>query len=189
VALEFFLNDTYRDVSINDIVKAVGITKGGFYHYFNSKEELFSQVVEDFMNRYMQMFLAFFKNDTMDFKQKLDFIAAKMVEIYKSEEVKKVSCNPDIFMTELRKHNNRLFDKAISMNREFLDVVKELFEKEKQKGMLRADLDCEGTAVQFLTSLKGAALYSLYVEEERLEKNINTLMENFWCGIQANRID
>jgi len=185
VALELFLNDTYRDVSINDIVKAVGITKGGFYHYFNSKEELFSQVVDDFMNRYTQMFLAFFRNDTMDFKQKLDFIAAKMVEIYKSEEVKEVSFNYDIFMTELKKHNNRLFDKAISMGRECMDVVTEMFEKEKQKGILRDELDCEGTAIMFVASLKGVGLYSLYVEEERLEKNINTFMEIFWHGIQA----
>jgi AcrR family transcriptional regulator len=51
-------------VSVNDIVKVVGITKGGFYHYFNSKDELFSHVVEDFINRYLQMFLAFYRDDT-----------------------------------------------------------------------------------------------------------------------------
>jgi AcrR family transcriptional regulator len=32
VALEFFLNNTYREVSINDIVREAGITKGGHYH-------------------------------------------------------------------------------------------------------------------------------------------------------------
>ncbi|AYO29955.1 TetR family transcriptional regulator [Biomaibacter acetigenes] len=52
------------EVSVNDIVKVVGITKGGFYHYFNSKDELFSHVVEDFINRYLQMFLAFYRDDT-----------------------------------------------------------------------------------------------------------------------------
>lgn len=184
MALEFFLNNTYRDVSINDIVKEVGITKGGFYHYFRSKEELFSQVVEDFIVRYTQMFLAFFNND-IDLKQKLDFIAKKMVEIYKSEEVKKISLNYDIFWNELKKHNNRLFDKAISMGRKCLEAVKGMFEEEKRKGILRNDLDCEGTAIMFIASLKGVALYSIYIEEERLEKNINTLIENFWRGIQA----
>lgn len=186
MALELFFGNTYREVSINDIVKAVGITKGGFYHYFNSKEELFTQVVEDFLNRYTQMFMAFFNDtDTMDFKQRLDFATAKMVEIYKSDEVKMVSFNYDILWNELRKHNNRLFDKAISMGRECLGVVKGMFEKEKQKGTLRDDLDCQGTAIMFLMSLKGVALYSLYAEEEKLEENMNAFMDIFWHGIKS----
>gem|GEM_PF-1766747 len=188
VALDFFLNNTYRDVSINDIVRAVGITKGGLYHYFKSKDDLFSEVVENFIDRYTQMYLAFFIDETMEFKQKLDFVAARTVELYKSEEVKRVYSNLDKFFFELRKHNDRLFTKAIAMNKEILNLVTDLFAREKQKGGLRENLDCEGTAVQFLTSLKGVAQYSLYVEEERLEKNVNTFMENFWRGIQAGPV-
>lgn len=180
-----FLNNTYREVSVNDIAKAVGITKGGFYHYFKSKDELFSQVVEDFMSRYMQLFLSIFKDETMNFKQKLDFIVAKAVDIFKNEEIKKISYNPDIWLSELKKYNNQLFDKAIAMNKEMLKVVIELFEKEKQKGTLRKDLDCEGTAVQLLASLKGEALYSVYAYEDSLEKNMKTFMDNFWRGIKA----
>jgi len=36
-----FMERGYADVSLNDILKPIGITKGGFYHYFKSKDELF----------------------------------------------------------------------------------------------------------------------------------------------------
>lgn len=37
----------YSEVGINDICQKAGVTKGGFYHYFPSKADLFCAVVED----------------------------------------------------------------------------------------------------------------------------------------------
>jgi len=44
-----FLNNNYEAVTINSIIKAAGITKGGIYHYYASKEELFKDVVDKFL--------------------------------------------------------------------------------------------------------------------------------------------
>jgi len=44
-----FLNNNYEAVTINSIIKAAGITKGGIYHYYASKEELFKAVVDKFL--------------------------------------------------------------------------------------------------------------------------------------------
>lgn len=35
---------SYKEVTMNDIVKKTGLSKGAFYHYFNSKEELFKEI-------------------------------------------------------------------------------------------------------------------------------------------------
>ncbi|EIW18931.1 MULTISPECIES: TetR/AcrR family transcriptional regulator [Pelosinus] len=40
-ALRLFLLRGYRNVSLMDVANEIGITKGGIYHYFGSKEELF----------------------------------------------------------------------------------------------------------------------------------------------------
>lgn len=44
VACRLFLQKNYDGVSIQDITKAVGMTKGALYHHFASKEQLFEEV-------------------------------------------------------------------------------------------------------------------------------------------------
>lgn len=48
-AFKLFLERSYDAVSINDISKAIGFTKGALYHHFRSKEELFISVVDRYL--------------------------------------------------------------------------------------------------------------------------------------------
>ncbi|WP_221412272.1 TetR/AcrR family transcriptional regulator [Dysgonomonas sp. 511] len=49
-ALKLFLKNSYKEVSLRDIVNEVGLAKGAFYHYYSSKDELFEEVVKYFYN-------------------------------------------------------------------------------------------------------------------------------------------
>lgn len=44
-ASELFYENGYNQTSVNDIVKKAGISKGGFYTYFDSKESLFFSIL------------------------------------------------------------------------------------------------------------------------------------------------
>ena len=44
-ALQYFAENDYQTVSLNSIAKGIGITKGGIYHYFSSKDELFYECI------------------------------------------------------------------------------------------------------------------------------------------------
>ena len=46
-ALECFAKNGYINTSMNDIVKSSGISKGGIYWHFKSKEEMFVQMIEE----------------------------------------------------------------------------------------------------------------------------------------------
>jgi len=48
-AFKLFLNRSYEAVSISDISKAIGFTKGALYHHFKNKEELFMSVVDKYL--------------------------------------------------------------------------------------------------------------------------------------------
>jgi AcrR family transcriptional regulator len=45
VAAQAFADDGYAGTSLNDIIKATGLTKGGFYFHFPSKEQLALEVL------------------------------------------------------------------------------------------------------------------------------------------------
>lgn len=45
-ALELIWQSNYNTVGVNEICKQVGVTKGSFYHYFDSKATLFCEATE-----------------------------------------------------------------------------------------------------------------------------------------------
>jgi AcrR family transcriptional regulator len=45
VSFNLFMQKSYKGVTLKDIVEATGMSKGAFYHYFSSKEELFKEVI------------------------------------------------------------------------------------------------------------------------------------------------
>jgi TetR/AcrR family transcriptional regulator, transcriptional repressor for nem operon len=45
-----FLNHSYEAVSISEISKAIGLTKGALYHHFTNKEALFKAVIDKYLN-------------------------------------------------------------------------------------------------------------------------------------------
>ena len=48
-AYGLFLSRSYEAVSILDISKAIGLTKGALYHHFTNKEELFKAVIDKYL--------------------------------------------------------------------------------------------------------------------------------------------
>jgi TetR/AcrR family transcriptional repressor of nem operon len=45
-AIELIWKSSYKNVGVNEICKQAGVTKGSFYHYFESKAQLFKQASE-----------------------------------------------------------------------------------------------------------------------------------------------
>ncbi len=48
--LLLFLQKSYRDVTMKEIVEKTGLSKGAFYHYFRSKDDLFKEIVHLFFS-------------------------------------------------------------------------------------------------------------------------------------------
>lgn len=49
-AQQLFYTKGYENSSINDIIKAVGVSKGAFYHHFNSKTAVLEAIVTQMVN-------------------------------------------------------------------------------------------------------------------------------------------
>ena len=44
-----FLQKSFKEVTMKEIVERTGLSKGAFYHYFASKERLFTEVMDTFI--------------------------------------------------------------------------------------------------------------------------------------------
>jgi len=57
-AATLFLEKGYDAISVNDICKHAGVSKGSFYHYFETKQVLFMTLMENWSNKVMQSVLS-----------------------------------------------------------------------------------------------------------------------------------
>jgi len=51
-ALELFSSKGYEKTTVSNIVSASGSSRGGFYHHFQSKEEVLSAITDNYLNRF-----------------------------------------------------------------------------------------------------------------------------------------
>jgi TetR/AcrR family transcriptional repressor of nem operon len=64
-ALQLFSQNSYREVTMSGLVKASGLSKGAFYHYFSSKEQLFEAVIERFYSGQMQVDYSCYSHESL----------------------------------------------------------------------------------------------------------------------------
>jgi len=54
VSLKLFLQKNFKEVTMKEIVRETGLSKGAFYHYFESKEKLFFEIIDYFFSSIME---------------------------------------------------------------------------------------------------------------------------------------
>lgn len=50
ITFSLFLKKNFKEVTMKEIVEKTGLSKGAFYHYFESKEQLFGEVINFFFS-------------------------------------------------------------------------------------------------------------------------------------------
>lgn len=120
-AEELFGSKGYENTTVNDIVKKCGMTKGAFYHYYKSKEEVLEKV---FTNHYDAIYEAIepvLNNSELPWEEKL----YKVIGLSRGVGLKKKSFiseyinirhnYSDPFLKDrLRKHDIKHYKKIIS---------------------------------------------------------------------------
>lgn len=66
VSLNLFLNKGFNETTIDEITKLANISKGSFYTYFKSKEELLEKIIENLIENIEERFYEITKNEMSD---------------------------------------------------------------------------------------------------------------------------
>lgn len=187
-ALKFFSENDYDRASLNSIAEALGVTKGAIYHYFNSKDGLFEEVII-FMTTSINTFLAKMLPPDPTVK---DFIFTTL-NFTNIEDVMHqlwgVKINFD-FLT----FTNLMFagmKKFPDIKRNFkesyklmVDQFQLLIDKEKAEGIIKSDIDSRIVALEVITLSEGSILMLDFFDTE--DKNrIKGFAEDIWNRIKA----
>jgi len=71
-AWELFSKTSYEKTSINAIVKKAGVSKGAFYHYFNSKTDLLRSLSEHHNQRRLDSLIPLFEDKSIPAIEKIN---------------------------------------------------------------------------------------------------------------------
>jgi AcrR family transcriptional regulator len=186
-SLQLFLQKSFKEVTMKDIVSKTGLSKGAFYHYFSSKEQVFEEVIDHYYgeligadyNLFSQESFAAFYNDALnDRRHKTD-----------SSRIKKDSD---------AHHGNHyliLFD-ALRMLPGFKKKRIEALEAElaawtksiraaKKKGEIKTGIPDETLAKLFIYSGKGCSISYLMVgSADDSAKEVRKIWDEMYKGLQ-----
>ena len=188
-ALRLFLLRGYRNVSLVDVGNEIGITKGGIYHYFSSKEELFHSVIfylfDHFEEKYAELFS---KEDS--FRAILEFMLGGEREFYIQRllNIKQgdYRVNHASIALEIM-HNFPEIQQRIDHGQLLLkDVLQKKFQIAQQTGEIRSDLDAEVLATIVLTLSSGLNLLCNTLNTKAMHQQI---IDSLWQLIGSNTLD
>ncbi len=167
---KLFLTKSYEGVSINDISKACGLTKGALYHHFKSKEEILITVIDNYIIHYI--------NDiTSLYEKEVTFSSFIKESIKKAEEILnsiyQISSKfLPVSYISLIVDGFRYYPEFIEKNKNlFSDEIKRLsnlIKKSIKNGEIRSDINVETVAEIYLTLSLGIGINLLHSESSSM---------------------
>lgn len=202
-SLLLFLQKGYKEVTMKEIVEISGMSKGAFYHYFDSKEGLFKEVIQHF-------FTPFISTDYSKFSQ--DSLKVFFTDIIKEYRKKRESVNK---LLGYDINNNLNYENKFYILFDALrilpDFKKDYIKKQKEEKLcwikviknakknkeIKSDITDEqiaklfifisdGTALNFITkNYQLVNLDCVFLEKEDLEKeDLYNLWNDFYNCIK-----
>ena len=173
-AFKLFLNHSYEAVSISDISKAIGFTKGALYHHFKNKEELFKSVVDKYLFL-PQVSTNIEKISLYEYIQITTALNEKIIRNLSKSSLVFMPINYlSLFTDAFRHYPDYAESKRLFINQE-IEKTKRILENAINSGEVREDINPSLMATNFFSINMGLA--GNLVRNNSLDEAINLLKE------------
>lgn len=194
-AFLLFLKSGFAEVSVNEVIRVAEVTKGGFYHYFKSKEDLIAEVIYTFLFPYF-----LFPMDDLVEKRKAGVLEGVREELYLCyAEIPQIPCYEEyegldaidfrdfqFLIFEGLKKYQYLADFSCKCSRKHRALIQNILEKGIQQGVIHPDIDPEGYATT-MTALRDGII-TLHILDESIDakEKCDMTFQTIWNGLKAS---
>ena len=175
-SFSLFMSRSYEAVSISDISKAIGFTKGALYHHFTSKEELFKAVID----KHFDISEVVVDENTVtlhEFGEKCVVHAQKTLRKLFSYSTDFSPIDYMSLITDSFRHYPGFAEKKIQIMTSEVDKIKRILDRAIAVGEIRADIDTAIIAQSYFSSMIGLA--APIIKNSSLEVAIDLLKGQF----------
>jgi TetR/AcrR family transcriptional regulator, transcriptional repressor for nem operon len=157
-AVPIYFKRGFDGISLNNLIKELGITKSAFYYYFNDKDDLIRTIREDFLYSYDWRTLneVFRTNKSTKEKVREMMLATLKLEKFLKEEVHQDIDRNDFF--RLLIFEGRGADGQHEIMKYYKNRLQHLIdalEQDKVKGLIRKEINAEEFAHHIMACADG----------------------------------
>ncbi|WP_371367189.1 TetR/AcrR family transcriptional regulator [Sporomusa rhizae] len=171
-ALRLFLTRGYKSVSLIDVATEVGVTKGGIYHYFSSKDELL-QVAFNFLIEHIETKYKKLLNSSTSLRDVLqailveDALATYVMELLGGNSA---DCTYHVHFTIEVMQLFPEISKRIRENQELLcEAIAVKIQQAVEKEEIREDTDVDAFAAIIIALLNGQGYQSVSMKQRMVD--------------------
>ncbi|MBD8028300.1 TetR/AcrR family transcriptional regulator [Ureibacillus sp. Re31] len=134
-SIDLFDKKGYSKTSIQDIVNSIGATKGTFYYYFNSKQELLRDIHLSYIQELLQEQEVILHDSNLTSKDKIRKLILLIIG-----KIRTHGKSARVFTREIRHLEEEHIQYVNSIKREFRLNFQKVLEDGVEKGEFRKDL-------------------------------------------------
>ena len=188
-ALDLFAEKGYSETSIDDIANHAGISKGGIYTYFKSKESIFIAIAEIGTGKRQAIVTAVKKKSS--FRQKLEmYIESTLLDYTRDENFKRVKLSVEFWVKNYnRSHIGEVTKQEYIDGRfkVFSDDLVQILEGGIESGEFDKDIDIDAVAYTILTGIDGMTYAAAMLNKPITHKRIETFKTMVLVSIISGR--
>jgi len=174
-SLQLFSVKGYYNTSVSDILDATGLTKGGLYGHFVSKEDIWYAVYDEAVNIWKGIVFKGIRNNSDPLKRVEKFIENDLLN-YLGADVFAGGCFFLNMLVELSGQSESMTRQILRGFVRLSGLLRSWLQEAALKGMLKEALDFKEIANFIIISLNGAAaLYISSRDRSVLEQTIRQL--------------
>lgn len=182
-ALTVFARQGFERATVDEMVREAGFSKGAFYVHFESKEDLFWQMLEERISRQQETF-----REALDHDRPM----AENVRTILKGVFNLVEDDPlwwSLFM-EFGAHatrNEKVRERLAAMYGRWRAFLEQTLKAAQTAGRVRSDIDCEFAASLVMATVEGAIMHSRMAPQAlRLDRMVEPLSRTFaeWLAPQ-----
>ena len=183
-SFKLFLQKGYKEVTMSMIVKAAGLSKGAFYHHFESKEKLFAETLDNMFFSISPFNNEMIINPEVSFFDYMQMYIeninkmAKMIATYVDEEASEIGYFRLIL--DVVNYAPNFHKKIEETKKNELTFWRKIVENGIRKGEIKETLDIEILSKHFQWLQDGVAIDSIFSGNPKL---LYSSLEKAFCQL------
>ncbi|WP_342514906.1 TetR/AcrR family transcriptional regulator [Sporosarcina sp. FSL K6-1522] len=179
VALKLFSDKGFNNVTVDEIVKKSGTSKGSFYQHFRTKSDIFLVRFTEVDDYYLEVFQSFPKD--MDPLEKLSIFSRKMMRFLDEEMGKGLM--KVIYSAALESNEHTYF---LNSNRSLFKITRSLVEEAMNKGAIDREYSVDEVITIITQSYMGTIYHwGLQDSDRGLESFSIPITQTILRGLEA----
>jgi AcrR family transcriptional regulator len=167
ISERLFIEKGYEETSVDDILNASGLSKGGFYHYFKSKDEVLTESINNIIEKLLELLEPVVEDKDLNALEKLKLFLKKKSELQNSNrEYAK-------YLSMLLKSDFTLYKYYVTVAHKFVSPLGRIIEQGVNEGIFSVKFPYETADILLRTvvSLPQSIFYNDYINDEIKHSN------------------